>query len=760
MPASGQEDEESWRGAFRRYAAFDHSPAALFDDLAYLAAQACETPMAHIALTGSEGMGFWSRSGLDFSDQATGCYAHTIEQAGLFEIADTLEDRRFASSPWVLASPGIRFFAGIPLFGSAQTPGASGEKPLGSLCVMDHHARCLTDAQKKALVLMAALFVQHLGLRENVDVLQSRDLARDKTEEALKQTLSLLEATLESTADGILVIDRQRKVLRYNRKFVKMWHLPEPELAAWSCDEAIAYLQNQLEDSTRFLSKMQDLEAQPHADSFDVLRFKDGRIFERYSHPQTLGEDIVGRVWSFRDTTERHEQAMLLQHRALHDALTNLPNRSLLQDRLQQAILLGRRESKSVAVILMDLDRFKEINDTLGHRYGDLLLQQVGPRIASVLRKSDTIARLGGDEFAVLLQGPITTGEASGFAGKILKALEASFVIEGMHLDVGASIGIALFPEHGDQAQALIQHADVAMYAAKNAGTGLSVYSKDQDQYSMKRLVLKGDLRHDIENGALFLLYQPKVSLKTGEVTGVEALVRWQHHQFGLVPPDQFIPLAEQTGLIKPLTLYVLKTALYQSLSWRKAGLQLPVAVNLSVRSLRDPRLIDQVVELLQVTGEPPESIELEITESSIMDDPARAMEIVTCLGRMGIRFSIDDFGTGYSSLGYLKRFPVQSVKIDKIFIQEMDRGREDEQMVRSIIELAHNLKLRVIAEGVEKAEIWNRLSDLRCDEAQGYFLSPPVTGQEVARRKAGWEKDFQRWCSGDRLKTGTDSGD
>lgn len=439
-----------------------------------------------------------------------------------------------------------------------------------------------------------------------------------------------------------------------------------------------------------------------------------------------------------REITERKAQAAVLEYQALHDSLTDLPNRTLLYDRLQQAILSGHRQNRLLALLLMDLDRFKDVNDTLGHHYGDTLLQQVGQRLRGALRESDTVARLGGDEFAILLSALADVKDVVLVAGKILQALEAPFILEGHILDIGASIGIALFPDHGEYADLLIQRADVAMYLAKEAGGGYAVYSSEQDQNSPRRLALRGELRHAIENGDLFLLYQPKIKLQTSHVIGVEALVRWRHPRLGIIPPDQFITLAEHTGLIKPLTLWVLNAALSQCAQWRQAGLELSVAVNLSARNLQDPQVPDQIRDLLETWKVDPSQLELEITESVIMADPARAMEILTRLSGMGVRLSIDDFGTGYSSLGYLKKLPVDEIKIDKSFVKEMATDGDDTVIVRSIIDLAHNLGLQVIAEGVEDQETWDALVILGSDAAQGYFMSRPIPADELTR----WLRD------------------
>lgn len=436
-----------------------------------------------------------------------------------------------------------------------------------------------------------------------------------------------------------------------------------------------------------------------------------------------------------RDAELRQEQKRTeraIQHLAYYDTLTDLPNRTLLQDRLQQALLSARRDGKSVALLVMDLDRFKEINNILGHHYGDLVLQQVGPRLREVLRESDTIARLGGDEFAILLLSIDPEGAAL-TAQKVLRRFLDPFVVDCLSLEVGTSIGIALFPDHGEDANTLMRRADMAMYAAKQEGAGYAVYAPQHEKHNSSHLILMSDLRHAIDRNEFFLVYQPKIDLRTGSIIGVEALIRWQHPTRGLIPPDQFIPLSEQGGLIKPLTLWVLNAALMQCHRWHQAGLRLSAAVNLSARNLLDPQLSDQIAHLLRTYNLEPEWLHLEITESVIMADPARAMEILNQLSTMGIRLAIDDFGTGYSSLGYLKKLPVDEIKIDKSFVKEMAVVPDDAMIVRSTIDLAHNLGLKVIAEGVETEEILNRLTALGCDAAQGYYISRPISPDDLA---------------------------
>ncbi|HMC42497.1 MAG TPA: EAL domain-containing protein, partial [Acidimicrobiales bacterium] len=424
------------------------------------------------------------------------------------------------------------------------------------------------------------------------------------------------------------------------------------------------------------------------------------------------------------------EKAAESEHQSLHDALTGLPNRTLFGQRLEEAI----RGSSSVAVLLLDLDRFKEVNDTLGHHNGDLLLQQVGGRLRTGLRHGDVIARLGGDEFAVLLPDVGGKEAALHVAHGIVNLFERSFPIGDVSVDVGVSIGIAVAPFHGHEPGTLVQRADVAMYMAKGDQTGVELYSPERDGYSAERLALVGELRHAINNGELEVHFQPQVDLSTGSAFGAEALVRWCHPTRGLVPPDEFISIAENTGLIRPLTQLVLERSLLCCRSWRERGWPLRVSVNLSVRSLLQPNLVDDVAALLNRYGVPAGDLCLEVTESSMMIDPRRTIATLERLRSLGLTIGIDDFGTGHSALAYLLRLPVGEIKVDKSFVMSMATDRSAEAIVRTIVDLARNLDLPVVAEGVETAEVRDRLVAMGCGGAQGYLFSRPLRQEQLLR--------------------------
>jgi len=431
-----------------------------------------------------------------------------------------------------------------------------------------------------------------------------------------------------------------------------------------------------------------------------------------------------------RVTIRVRRQMEEIEHRALYDQLTGLPNRTLFRDRLQQLILVARRERSAAAVMLVDVNRFKEINDALGHDVGDVLLQSLGERLRGEMRASETLARLGGDEFGVLCMA--TPEEAEHVAERLHTALHAAFVVEGIPLEVGVSIGIAAHPAHGEDADTLLRHADVAMYLAKEIHLDTAVYNAEQDVNDAARLALAGELRRAIEGEELVLHYQPKAELDTGRITGVEALVRWQHPERGFIPPNDFVPIAERTGLIKPLSRYVLAAALRQCGKWRAGGLDLRVSVNLTIPDLLDLELPDLIGRLIREENVRPDQLELEITESTILSDPFRVSQVLTRLNEMGFRLAIDDFGTGYSSLAYLRRLPVQTIKIDRSFVIDMCESPSDATIVRSTIDLGRNLGLEIVAEGVETQEAWDALQTQGCTLAQGYLISKPLPAEEL----------------------------
>ncbi|HEU5163227.1 MAG TPA: EAL domain-containing protein, partial [Thermoanaerobaculia bacterium] len=447
-----------------------------------------------------------------------------------------------------------------------------------------------------------------------------------------------------------------------------------------------------------------------------------------------------------KDVSERKAQVAILEQQALHDMLTRLPNRTLLLDRVDQAVRLARRSGAPVGLMLLDLNGFKEVNDTLGHHTGDIVLQQVAARLRELMRESDTVARLGGDEFAFVLPTARDAASAYRVGQKVLRALESPFVVEGARCEIGASIGIAMFPEHGSDAETLMKRADTAMYDAKRRGAHCTVYTPQLEAHGGHGISIGAELRQALENGELELYYQPKIHLRTGLMTRVEALVRWNHPERGLVQPDAFIPAAEKSGLIRNLTEWVIHAALEQSQKWQDQMLPIHVAVNLSAKVLQEHLLPQIIANALEKWRVPPQSLKIEITESSIMADPQHAFAILSLLQSLGVRLSLDDFGTGYSSLMHLRQLPVDEIKIDKSFVMGMATSAGDAAIVRATIDLGHNLGMQVVAEGVDNEWTCKILTELGCDLAQGYYLSPPLPAPQLVDwlSETGW--GLSRW--------------
>ena len=684
-------------------------------------------------------------------------------------------------------------------------------------------------------------------------VIIGRDMREQReAEREARKALTLLQSTFDSTADGILVTSDSGRILSYNQRFAEMWRIDVGILESGDDRRAIDSVLDQLVDPADFVRTVDTLWAQPEAESFDLLEFKDGRRFERYSIGRRL-EDISNiRVWSFRDVTsrfmaeaalreselryrllfeqnaagvcvtdfdgriidcnatfasmlgfnrtelaglnigsmyarpfERDELAAMLrdattlnsveielrrrlgtplwvlqnltlagdaihmtvvdvsdrrraeeqiEFHAYHDVLTNLPNRRLFADRLMQNVTRARRSGRAVAVMFVDLDHFKTINDTLGHEAGDELLLEMSRRLRDCVREDDTVARIGGDEFTIALAELRQPEDAASVAEKIIRAVKEPMAIAGTAIEVSASIGIALYPEDGTDPETLLRNADRAMYRAKESGRNTyQLCTEDMKRRAQERLSLEARLRKAIQSGQLTLHYQPQISLVSGKAIGVEALVRWNDPDRGLIHPAAFIPLAEETRLILPLGDWVLRTACRQMREWRDRGLDIPhVSVNLSARQFQQTEIVEHVRHALLETGLEPSSLDLEITETTAMQNAETTVEVLHALRALGVSVSIDDFGTGYSSLNYLKRFPITCVKIDRVFVRDLATSDGDAAIVSAVIGIARSLRLRVIAEGVENAEQLAFLRRRKCDAAQGYLFSRPVAAESL----------------------------
>jgi diguanylate cyclase (GGDEF)-like protein/PAS domain S-box-containing protein len=571
--------------------------------------------------------------------------------------------------------------------------------------------------------------------RERLMELSSQEMA------ALHQQLRehderRFHALLAGSSDTTIVVDAAGKIAYVSSSATRVLHLATDQLQG---HPMALFIQRHVhpDDAGHLTAKLQHL--LDTAGCEESVEFRLRRPDGTWRDIEGLGRNLLGDqavrglLLTLRDVSERRQLERALTRQAFTDQLTGLPNRALLHDRTQQAIRLAGRQGLTAALLLLDLDRFKEVNDTLGHHHGDLLLQQVAERLQGSLRDSDTAARLGGDEFAVLLPQITSVQAATAVADKLRAAIEAPFAVDGLTLDVDASIGVAAYPDHATDANQLLQRADVAMYAAKATHAGYTVYDPTLDQHNPRRLGLLGQLRRALAAGELVVYYQPKADARSARILGVEALVRWQHPEHGLLGPGEFIPLAETTGLIRPLTSYVLQVALRQCRTWLDAGRDLSVAVNLSTRCLLDLTLPDQITQLLEDTAVAPDRLVLEITESAIMTDPTRALEILNRLHTLGVRLAIDDFGTGYSSMAYLKSLPVDELKVDRSFVKHLRDNQNDAVIVRSTVDLGHNLGLRVVAEGVEDQATWQELATLGCDTVQGYYLAKPMPAAELA---------------------------
>jgi len=584
------------------------------------------------------------------------------------------------------------------------------------------------------------------------EVVRARGLILDITEKrrrenALLQTNAVLEATQEASADGICLVDGRGQVVSHNRAFAQMWHIP-PALVEETRDgrELMAWVLSLLRTPDEYIERMNILREHPESSSHDEITLRDDRIFERTSAPARAGDGTYfGRVWTFSDITDRKRYEQQLAHQAFHDPLTDLPNRTLFLNRVEHALSRLDRRGKAIAVLFFDLDRFKVVNDTMGHERGDWLLKEVACRLQDSLRPGDTAARFGGDEFTLLLEDLNGLDDAKAVTERLIESLTEPFAFEGREMDVTASIGMALSFSRHDRAGDLLRNADIAMYRAKNKGKArYEVFDTKMSAQALERLQLEIELRQAVKWNQLRLAFQPLIDLGNDKVIGVEALVRWQHPERGLIAPGDFIPIAEESGMILPIGQWVLREACTQAKKWQVQYPETPLkmSVNLSARQFQGGDIVRDVRLVLEETGLAAANLELEITETAVMEDAEATIKTLEELKKLGVKLAIDDFGTGYSSLAYLERFPLDALKIDRSFVAQIgkaskrsgDRPGDSSVIMQAVQTLGLGLGIEITAEGIETPEQLSELRDMGCAIGQGFYFARPLDAHALGQ--------------------------
>lgn len=550
---------------------------------------------------------------------------------------------------------------------------------------------------------------------------------------SLQESLSLVKSTFESSNDGIIVINMDGHIIDYNQKIIHMLNIPQSIIDEKSEEKLLNYFKDKLAHPEDFFSRIKKLHNQLDESNIDILEFKDGRIFECYSQPHKLNNKIAGLILDFRDITKRTKLEKELQHQATHDALTGLANRVKLLEHMHTAIEKAMQNKSKFAVLFLDLDRFKLINDSLSHAAGDQVLQLAASRLASSIQPEDTLARLGGDEFIILHLNVKEREDLVHWVNRLFTAFQQPFDVVNKSITLSVSIGISLYPDDATSVDALIRNADAAMYHAKMLKeNNFQFYTEEMNMQSLAKLDKEAELRQAIENNEFFLCYQPQIDLTKDELVAVEALIRWRHPAKGVLLPMDFIPLAEETGLIIPIGKWVLETACKQSKAWQDAGFApIRMAVNVTAQQFKQMDLVDMVRNILEETQLNPAYLELELTENIILSNQ-EVVKIVTELKKLGVSIAVDDFGTGYSSLNYLHKIPLDRLKIDSSFIQNVKSKQDDEVIIRAVIAMAKNLNLEVLAEGVETTTQLDFLKRYQCDDVQGFYFSKPLSLNEL----------------------------
>jgi diguanylate cyclase (GGDEF)-like protein/PAS domain S-box-containing protein len=544
-----------------------------------------------------------------------------------------------------------------------------------------------------------------------------------------------LRATLESTADGILVTDLAGRIRSFNRRFARLWGLPDDLLRSGDDAAVFDWMRRSVVDPLGYQRRLAAIQDATLMHTCDRIALHSGQVLERVTQPQWCRGRPIGRVYAYRDLSEQIAADQRIELLSFTDELTGLSNRRHLADRMAHALAVARRDGAPFALLILDLDRFRQINDSLGHRLGDRVLREVTERLKGCLREVDLVARMGGDQFALLVHHADARG-AEATARRVIEATSRPYLLEGAEFTVTCSVGVALHPQDGVTADDLVRHAETAMHRAKEGGRASYRFHRAEKTDDLRsRMRLDHAMRQALAAGQFRLDYQPQVDLADGSVTGAEALIRWTDPELGNVPPSEFIPVAEDSGFIVAIGDWVLTEAVGQAAEWYRRGLRLPVAVNVSALQFQQASFVDRVAAALSHAGLPPQMLELELTESILVRDADEALLRLQALAQLGVRLAIDDFGTGYSSLAYLKRFPIEKLKIDRSFINGLPSDDSDAGIVQAIIQMARALGLRVIAEGVETEPQRRFLVQAGCDLFQGFLYAPALGRGDIEQR-------------------------